>query len=354
MAKFVFVSFSIFLVLGNCSGKPLFPYKLGDFSEYFHKVDGELWAIDQDTIEFRNFFYDGNGPDTFFILGNKESEDEPNLKDGIPLAYFDEGKETKEFSIDDPDIPILRMFLGETFLIKLPQGLRVTDLKWISVYCREFDINFGDIIFAEKPLKEKVEIQDKVEEPKAEEDSEGEAEAEEDSEGDDAKAEEDSEDEAEAEEGSEAEAESGDAQNVYGEDEPEEDNGYPRKIGDISKLSRHPLSGELWALNDNTLEFKKFVYDGEAPDAFFIIGLKNSFTGPEPNLADAIPVPFYNKNAIPIQKAYSILDKDLPVLGEFKGQTLRIALPPGIKVDNSKWLSVYCRKFDTDFGHVKF
>merc|ERR1711971_677818 len=47
---------------------------------------------------------------------------------------------------------------------------------------------------------------------------------------------------------------------------------FPYKVGDISELSEHELAGELWATDKNTLEFRKFTYEGDGPDAFFMIG----------------------------------------------------------------------------------
>jgi len=151
---------------------------------------------------------------------------------------------------------------------------------------------------------------------------------------------------------------------------------YPRKIGNISKRTFHPLSGELWALDEETLEFRKFVYDGEGPDAFFILGTQTA--SPDPNLNDAIPLPFYNYEAVPIQKRFYVNDPSIPVLpqfrsahvftkyiswlkllgkdmdGSFRNQTVQLQLPPGLKVSDLQWLSLYCRDFDIDFGNVKF
>jgi len=127
---------------------------------------------------------------------------------------------------------------------------------------------------------------------------------------------------------------------------------YPRKIGNISKRTFHPLSGELWALDEETLEFRKFVYDGEGPDAFFILGTQTA--SPDPNLNDAIPLPYYNYEAVPIQQRFYINDPSIPVLPQFRNQTIKLNLPPGLKVSDLQWLSLYCRDFDIDFGNVKF
>ena len=43
----------------------------------------------------------------------------------------------------------ITLILGEQspIVLTLPDGVKVNDLKWISVWCRRFAINFGDFIF---------------------------------------------------------------------------------------------------------------------------------------------------------------------------------------------------------------
>ena len=41
-------------------------------------------------------------------------------------------------------------------------------------------------------------------------------------------------------------------------------------------------------------------------------------------------------------------------LGKFNGETIKINLPKEIKFDEIGWLSVWCRKFGVDFGHLIF
>jgi len=217
-----------------------------------------------------------------------------------------------------------------------------------------------------------------IEESEAEAEAEGnyeesEAEAEGDHEESEAEAEGDHEDsEAEAEgdhEDSEAEAEGDheeanpEAEGDHEESEAEAEGSshddqneisdtldFPHKVGEISELSEHELAGEVWATDKNTLEFRKFTYEGDGPDAFFMIGTHDA--DEKPNLDDGIPIP-YSKDEVFIQKLYDIND-EIPALPEFKNEQFKITLPPGIHVSDLKWLSVYCRKFTKDFGNVKF
>ena len=100
------------------------------------------------------------------------------------------------------------------------------------------------------------------------------------------------------------------------------------------------------------MEFRKFVYDGEGPDAFFILGTQTAQA--RPNLQDAVPLPYFNQVAVPIQRRYYIDDPNIPKLPKFRNQTIKLKLPPGIKVSDLQWLSLYCRDYDIDFGNVRF
>merc|ERR1711956_77386 len=155
------------------------------------------------------------------------------------------------------------------------------------------------------------------------EESEAEAEAEGNHEVSDAKAEGDHEEsEAEAEgdhDESEAEAE-GDHEESEAEAEGSShvdqnkitdtlvSHDFPYKVGVLSELSEHELAGELWATDKNTLEFRKFTYEGDGPDAFFMIGTHDA--DEKPNLDDGIPIP-YSKDEVFIQKLYDINDEFL-------------------------------------------
>merc|ERR1711935_929463 len=81
---------------------------------------------------------------------------------------------------------------------------------------------------------------------------------------------------------------------------------FPHKVGIITQLAEHPLSGELWAVDEDTLEFRKFTYGGKGPDAFFMIGTHDA--DEKPNLEDGIPIP-YSKDKLQIQKLYDINDE---------------------------------------------
>ena len=131
------------------------------------------------------------------------------------------------------------------------------------------------------------------------------------------------------------------------------------------------MQGDLYLKDASTLVIKNFVYDGEGPDAFFVVGkrpmrrdrivIRDS--------RDAIPIPYEDEFAFNSYSAYSrqapnqsisanqrrfrYHDPDIPVLGRFDGQDIELHLPQGIETNNIRWISLYCRQFNMDFGHVK-
>ena len=105
-------------------------------------MKGELWAVNSTTLVIRNFSYDGQGPDVFFYAG---SSDSPRADGATILPYPWKGR----FLDEDEDGEVLGAFSNENILLHLPPSLPVSKLRWLSVWCRLFGINFGDVILEE-------------------------------------------------------------------------------------------------------------------------------------------------------------------------------------------------------------
>ena len=122
---------------------------LGSFTNYFHDISGEVYSMGDNRLFIDAFRYDGTGPDAFFWVGTSGSEPSEN---GILLAHPFRGK---FYNYDDPEAPVLRRFSAQNpIVLTLPTGLKVNDLKWISVWCRKFSINFGDLILDQQENSE--------------------------------------------------------------------------------------------------------------------------------------------------------------------------------------------------------
>ncbi|XP_027222776.1 protein Skeletor, isoforms B/C [Penaeus vannamei] len=108
-------------------------------------------------------------------------------------------------------------------------------------------------------------------------------------------------------------------------------------IGRLSTL-HHDVTGDVYAVDNITVYIEGFSYDGEAPDAFFFAG---------------------NQAATPSNRGFIIPDERgrTEVLGPYRNKNLVLKFPVTKKGQRSlndvQWLSVWCRKFSIDFGHVK-
>lgn len=104
---------------------------VGDFQNRFHGVAGEVYAVDSRTLFIRGFSYDGQGPDAFFYAGTRG---QPS-RNGYLIA-------NEKGSTD-----ILGAYRKKDIVLTLPGGKTLKDIRWLSVWCNAFDVNFGEIMF---------------------------------------------------------------------------------------------------------------------------------------------------------------------------------------------------------------
>lgn len=104
---------------------------IGDFVDRFHGVKGQVYAVDSRTLFIKGFEYDGQGPDAYFYAGAGA-----DYASGF-LVPNEKG------STD-----VLRSYDGSKDLVlTLPSGKTLKGVEWISVWCRAFDVNFGEVNF---------------------------------------------------------------------------------------------------------------------------------------------------------------------------------------------------------------
>lgn len=120
--------------------------KLGDIETFHHGAGGEVFALDEKTLMIKDFTYDGAGPDAFFWVG----------PEGTPSNVPDETKtkilahpyvEPGYYEYRDQSAPILKGAAKEQITLRLPENMKVGDIKWLSVWCRKFGVDFGNLIF---------------------------------------------------------------------------------------------------------------------------------------------------------------------------------------------------------------
>lgn len=98
----------------------------GTFVMFDHDVAGTLTVTDDCTLEIRGFDYDGQGPDVYFFAAN-----------GSDYAS------TESFIIG----PRLNRSLwqNDSLRLTLPEGKTLDDFNNISVWCLDFQIDFGSV-----------------------------------------------------------------------------------------------------------------------------------------------------------------------------------------------------------------
>ncbi|XP_026828705.1 protein Skeletor, isoforms B/C isoform X2 [Ooceraea biroi] len=122
------------LHLGYARNGPNYYGKLiGPLQEYAHGIKGKAYAVDDATIFIKGFYYDGTGPDAYFWVGNSSMPS----PDGYIVPYPETDK--------DSDPQVLQAYNNTDIILRLPGGKRIRDIKWLSVWCRRFTVDFGDV-----------------------------------------------------------------------------------------------------------------------------------------------------------------------------------------------------------------
>ena len=127
------------------------------------------------------------------------------------------------------------------------------------------------------------------------------------------------------------------------ESEPEVEHVSEVKVGEFKNL-QHGIGGTIYKVDDHKLIIKEFTYDGKGPDAFFWAGTSGK---PSASGGTILPYPFDNK-------FYEHNDNNAPIIqGRFNGnKEIELKTPPTLKTTDIVWLSVWCRKYEVNFGEA--
>ena len=82
------------------------------------QVNGEVYAVNEFTLLIKNFIYDGNGPDTFFWTGSSTRPGPQGF-----IVPNERGRTN-----------VLQPYLNKDFTLTLPEGKKITSIKWLAVY----------------------------------------------------------------------------------------------------------------------------------------------------------------------------------------------------------------------------
>ncbi|TRY81057.1 hypothetical protein TCAL_09448 [Tigriopus californicus] len=128
---------------------------IGSFTNRFHGITGDVYTVDSRTLFIKGFSYDGQGPDAYFYAGESGVPSE----DGYIIA--------NEKGTED----VLSSYRTKNIVLTLPGGKTVKDIKWLSVWCRAFGVNFGELVFPDRvpyPRPQKISPFDGIHDVKSE------------------------------------------------------------------------------------------------------------------------------------------------------------------------------------------
>ncbi|XP_026328014.1 protein Skeletor, isoforms B/C, partial [Hyposmocoma kahamanoa] len=108
------------------------PYRgkfIGKLNSYHHQVSGDVYAVDEWTLLLVDFNYDGTGDDTFFWAGDS----------GRPGP--------QGFIVPDQNgkTNILERYYNDEIRLTLPEGKRISRIKWFAIYDIGTQNAFGDV-----------------------------------------------------------------------------------------------------------------------------------------------------------------------------------------------------------------
>jgi len=97
-------------------------------STFQHNVSGTVTILDDCTIEITGFNYDGGGPLVYFYAGTN-------------------GDYTSSNAFQFSKLLTGTSFSNNTLRLIIPDNKTLDDFNSLSVWCVDFNANFGDVIF---------------------------------------------------------------------------------------------------------------------------------------------------------------------------------------------------------------
>lgn len=110
----------------NCTSDHELVGRTAELSTLAHGVSGTITVLDDCSIEVTNFNYDGGGPAVYFYAGT----DQNYRNDAFPIGP----------KLSD------QQWADATILLVIPEGRSLDDFNSLSVWCFDFNANFGDAV----------------------------------------------------------------------------------------------------------------------------------------------------------------------------------------------------------------
>jgi len=112
------------LISDNCTSVHPLVGQVAELSTLAHGVSGTITVLNDCVLEVTNFNYDGGGPAVYFYAGN----DKNYRTDAFPIGPRLNGQQ----------------WVNDTVRLPIPEGKSLDDFNSLSVWCFDFNANFGD------------------------------------------------------------------------------------------------------------------------------------------------------------------------------------------------------------------
>jgi hypothetical protein len=121
---------------------------VGPLERLIHLDNGTVYMLSDSTLLIKNLVYDGEGPDAFFLAGTEGARPSDSQPSSLVVLPHAAPRAAARLAYSDPAIPALPAFTGgQELVLRLPEGVTVSSLRWLSLWCRDFGVNFGHVTF---------------------------------------------------------------------------------------------------------------------------------------------------------------------------------------------------------------
>jgi len=112
-----------------------------------HKVSGKVYYVNNSSqLYIKDFTFDGQGFGVYFYIALEGSTRPFNRKNSFAVNWPD--------PLSAERTPVKRIFDRQDILINLPADISGHKVQWLSLWCEEFGISFGDLVFNSKKPRE--------------------------------------------------------------------------------------------------------------------------------------------------------------------------------------------------------
>jgi len=121
--------------------------KVGCLVTRSHKVTGEVYYINNSSqLYIKDFTFDGQGFGVYFYIALEGATRPFSRKNSVVVNWPNPSSLERT--------PVKRAFNSQDIVINLPADISADKVVWVSLWCEEFGISFGDLVFNSKKGKE--------------------------------------------------------------------------------------------------------------------------------------------------------------------------------------------------------